>query len=336
MFVRSRRRSSCLRSAVVALALAACGDGDTTSGDAGSDAVAVEGWSFGTPVGHGAIQETAAVAVGGTIYLIGGFDGDEGIVDRVQAYDTASHTWSDAAALPRALHHANAVSDGTTIFVLGALVTGSFTAIGDVYSFTPGVDSAWQTRASMPSGRERGAAVADIVDGKIYVAGGFRNVMASELVDVYDPVANTWTARAAMPMPRDHACGGIIGGSLVVAGGRTVNTSTPRADVWSYDPVSDAWTPRAAMPTARGGMGCGVIDDVLYTAGGEGNPAVPAGVFDDVESYSLATDAWTTHAAMPTPKHGVGGAVWDGALYLCGGADREAFGAIATTDVYRP
>jgi hypothetical protein len=39
---------------------------------------------------------------------------------------------------------------------------------------------------------------------------------------------------------------------------------------------------------------------------------------------------------MPGPKHGVGGAVWDGALYLCGGADREGFGAIAATDVFRP
>jgi hypothetical protein len=39
---------------------------------------------------------------------------------------------------------------------------------------------------------------------------------------------------------------------------------------------------------------------------------------------------------MPNPKHGVAGAVWDGALYLCGGADMEGFGAIADTDVFRP
>jgi N-acetylneuraminic acid mutarotase len=314
-----------------------CGDdGAMQPRDAAGDGASSAGWSFGMPVGHGAIQETAAVAVAGKVYLVGGFDGDEGIVARVQVYDTAADSWSDGPALPRALHHANVASDGTTIYVLGALVGNNFAAIGDVYRYAPATDSGWQARASMPNGRERGAAVTDVIDGKIYIAGGFRNVQASDLLDVYDPVADSWTPLASMPAPRDHACGGTLSGALVAAGGRTVQTNNPRADVWSYAPGTNTWTPRAAMPTGRGGMGCGVIADRLYTTGGEGNPAVPSGVFASVESYSLATDRWTEHAPMPTPKHGVGGAVWDGALYLCGGADREAFGAIATTDIFRP
>lgn len=304
--------------------------------DASGDGGGGTGWTSGADVARGPIQETAAVAVGGIIYVIGGFDSDEGIVARVQTYDTMTGTWGDAPSLPRALHHANAATDGTTIYVLGALSGNNFTAIGDVYSFTPGVDAAWQSRQSMPSGRERGAAVTDIIAGKLYVAGGFRNVMASDLVDVYDPATDTWTPRASLPAQRDHACGGTLGGALVVAGGRTVSTSSPRADVWSYDPASDSWTPRAAMPTGRGGMGCGVIDNQLYTAGGEGNPATPSGVFANVEAYSLATNTWTQLPAMPNPKHGVGGAAWNGALYLCGGADQEGFGAIASTDVLRP
>ncbi|NVB77551.1 MAG: hypothetical protein HOV81_04070, partial [Kofleriaceae bacterium] len=73
--------------AVAALALAAaCGDDATTSSDA--DVGEVAGWSSGTAVARGAIQETAAVAVDGKIYLIGGFDDDEGIVAHVQIYDS--------------------------------------------------------------------------------------------------------------------------------------------------------------------------------------------------------------------------------------------------------
>ncbi len=313
-----------------------CGDDAGSADDAGSDTVFGQGWTPGTPVAHGAIQETAAVAVAGKIYVIGGFDSDEGIVARVQIYDTSNGTWSDGPDLPRALHHANAVTDGTTIYVLGALSGTSFVAIGDVYHFTPGVDTAWRARATMPNGRERGAAVVDVIAGKVYLAGGFRNLQASAFVDRYDPVLDVWAPLVDLPAPRDHACGGTIDGQLVVAGGRTVATNMPRSDVWSYTPLSNAWNTRAAMPTARGGMGCGVINGQLFAAGGEGNPAAASGVFANVESFSLARDEWTTHGPMPAPKHGVGGAVWDRALYLCGGADVEGFGAIAATDTFRP
>ena len=51
----------------------------------------------------------------------------------------------------------------------------------------------------MTAGRERGAAVTDIIDGKIYVAGGFRNLQASALVDVYDPGTNMWAPLADLP-----------------------------------------------------------------------------------------------------------------------------------------
>lgn len=327
---------------VCLVVVAACGGGsgggDVPAIDApASDApVGGPGWTQGAPVGQGAIQETAAVAVAGKIYLIGGFDDTDGITDQVQIYDTATNTWSLGPKLPLRIHHANAATDGTTIYVLGALVGASFTATGQSFALTPAIDTEWRTLASMPGGRERGSAVADVIDGKVYVAGGFRNVMASNLVDVYDPAADTWTALASMPEARDHACGAAIGGELIVAGGRTVQTNSPRSDVWSYDPDSNTWTTRASMPTGRGGMGCGAIDGKLYAAGGEGNVADPSGVFANVEVFEPATDTWNELSPMPNPKHGVAGAVWDGALYLCGGADREGFGAIADTDVFRP
>ena len=90
------------------------------------------------------------------------------------------------------------------------------------------------------------------------------------------------------------------------------------------------------MPTGRGGTGCGVIGDTLYVAGGEGNAAVPSGVFPDVEAFTPATNTWQELDDMPEPRHGVAGAAWGGALYLCGGANRAGFGAIATTVVFRP
>jgi N-acetylneuraminic acid mutarotase len=323
----------------VVVLLGACGDDAMSTIDASTttDVSSPPGWSTGAPVGHGALQETASAAVAGKIYVVGGFDGDEGIVARVQVYDTATNTWSDGPNLPRALHHATVTGDGTTIYVLGALATTGFTAIGDVYSLAPQTEITWTTRMAMPAGRERGAAVADFIDDKIYVAGGFRNGAASDMVDVYDPMMNTWGA-PLMPLPatRDHACGATIGGELIVAGGRTAQITTPQPDTWSYAPGANTWTPRAPMPTGRGGTGCGAITGTLYVAGGEGNSGSPIGIFNQVEGFAAGTNTWSQLAAMPNPKHGVGGAVWNGALYLCGGADRAGFGAIATTDIFRP
>jgi len=326
-----------MRPLLAAALVCGCGGGNSVPADSDlGESIAANGWISGSPVAQGAIQETAAVAVAGKVYLIGGFDDNEGVTARVQVYDTALGTWSDGPALPQAVHHANAATDGTTIFVAGALTGTNFAQVGNVYSFAPATETQWQTRTSMTAGRERGAAVTDVIGGKLYLAGGFRGLAASQFVDVYDPSTNMWTELAPLPAARDHACGGAISGSLVVAGGRMVQTSVPRADTWSYDPGTNTWTPRMAMPTARGGMGCGVIDDVLYTAGGEGNAMAASGVFPNVEAYTLATDSWVALSPMPNPKHGVAGAVWAGALYLCGGADQEGFGAIAATDILRP
>ena len=311
--------------------LIACGD-DGMQQPLPDAAPLPQGWSDGPAVAHGAIQETAAVGLNGKIYVMGGFDSDEGIVALVQVFDTQTASWaSDAAPLPRALHHVSAATDGERIYVTGALMGLNFAAVGDNYIFD---GSTWKTVATMPSGPERGAAVSGVIGGKVYVAGGFRAGTASAMVDVYDPIADTWTPLANLPAARDHACGGVMNGKLVVAGGRLGSVNSPAPDVWSYDPASSAWTALASMPTGRGGMACGVIDDVLYTTGGEGNPKAQSGVFDNVESFDGT--AWTQLAAMPHPKHGVGGAVWAGALYLCGGANVMAFGAVATTDIFRP
>ena len=330
-----------MRTACLLLVLASCGDdggGMTTiDGSVTIDAPPGSGsWTTGTPVAHGVLQETAAVAVNGKIYVIGGFETQaRTIVDHLHVYDTATNMWSDGPDLPVALHHANAATDGTTIYVLGSL-GNQFATQNGVYSYNPATDATWMTRAPMPSGRDRGAAVTDIIDGKIYVAGGFRSFQASALLDVYDPAMNTWTPLADLPATRDHACGAAIGGQLHFVGGRTVDTGSPRPDVWSYDPATNMWTARAPMPTGRGGMGCGAIGGKLYATGGEGNPMISSGVFPDVEAFDPATNTWTELPDMTNPKHGVGGAVWAGALYLCGGANVEGFGAIAAVDIFRP
>jgi N-acetylneuraminic acid mutarotase len=317
----------------VVLVVAACGGGSEGGVDAPNDV-------DGTPGAHwqpraavpAAIQETAAVALDGQVFVLGGFEGLV-VTDKAQIYDVAGDSWSLAPTLPGAVHHANAALVGGTIFVVGDLRTFNFTPTGDVWSFDPAVDADWVPRPTMP--RPRGASVTGVIDGLVYVAGGLANG-AVDLVDSYDPATETWTPLAPLPAPRDHACGGVIDGILYVAGGRTGSPDGPQPTLYAYDPGTNEWTGRAPMPTGRGGTACGVIDDKLIVVGGEGNDADPSGVFPQTESYDPATDTWTPLEPMLHPRHGMQAAVWNGQLFVPGGADVQAFGAVATHDVFTP
>ena len=290
-----------------------------------------EGWQSRAPTPV-AIQETAVAAVGGRLYVLGGFHGDLTIADTTLVYDPDTDAWSEGPALPAAVHHANVAVGTYGLHVVGVM-QGNFNPVGAVWYWDLVVNGTWEVRAPMP--RARGAAVVGEIDGKIYVAGGLAGG-AVDFVDEYDPAADTWTPRAPLPVPRDHACGAVIAGILYVAGGRDAGPTTPSARVFAYNPTTDEWTEKAPMLTARGGTACGVVDGNLIVVGGEGNSAAPSGVFPQVESYYPPRDSWEPLEPMPNPRHGMGAGVIGNTLYVPGGADMMAFGAVATHDAFRP
>lgn len=330
---------------VLALALAGCGDGgsaaldapinDASVGDASLGCAFASGWADAPALARGPTQETATVAVDGKLYVLGGFDDALAVIDSVQIFDPATCRWSAGPALPRAVHHANAAVVNGTIYVTGALETLSFTPVGHVWRWTPASESAWTELAPMPAGTERGSAITGAIGTTIYLAGGLRGD-AVALVSAYDTQSSTWdTSLPSLPAPRDHGCGGVVGGTLYVMGGRSGAIGSTTGSVLAYTP-GDAWEERAAMPTARGGTACGVIGDRIYVVGGEGNTAVPSGVFPDTEAFLASEDRWEVLAEMTVPRHGMGAAAIGGALYVPGGATQQAFAAVATHQVFTP
>jgi len=327
------------------LVMVGCGDDASTAIDgsvdgSGGDAVAScmpgAGWTSAPPLANGPTQETATVGVGGTLYVLGGFDENLAVLATVQVFDPATCAWSAGPALPRAVHHANATTIGTTIWVTGAMETLNFNSVGHVWSWdAAGAATTWTEHAAMPAGTQRGASVAGAIGTTIYVAGGLRGGAVAD-VTALDTLTGTWTtALPALAAIRDHACGGVIGGKLYVIGGRAGNINARTGAVDEYTP-GGAWVTKAPMLTARGGTACGVIGDRIILVGGEGNPATTSGVYSEVEAYTPATNTWETLTPMVSPRHGMGAAVIEGRLYVPGGADKQAFSAVATHDVFTP
>lgn len=309
------------------------------AGDAPEDAALDQGaagadeWVSLSPLGEGARQENGVVALGDEVVVVGGFRGAT-VLSSVEAYAPSSDRWRSLAPLPARLHHPNVAVVGGRLYVLGFLTGAGFVPDGRGFVYDPGAD-AWSPVASMPEGTLRGASATGVLGGKVWVVGGFRGVAVSD-VSAYDPATDQWEALPALPEVADHIVGGVVGEVFYAIGGRDRTISSHRASAWAYDPRVGAWEARAPMPTSRGGHAAAVWEGLIYVLGGEGNPEHASGVFDQNEVYDPATDTWAARAALKTRRHGTGAAALGGRIYLPGGADVIAFGAIDAHEAYLP
>ena len=273
------------------------------------------------------------VALGDRIYVLGGFDRQNRVVDTVEVYDPARDRWESRKPLPMPLHHANAAVVGTRLYVVGSLTGNDFRAAGATYEYDAKTD-VWTPRTPMPPGTERGASAVMTLGTRIYVAGGFRGASVGDFSS-YDPATDRWESLPPMPGPRDHLVGGVVNGILFAVGGRGPAVGlTGRVD--AFDPNTRTWSARTPMPTPRAGCAAGVIADRIIVAGGEGNRRRPDGVFVEVEAYTPSSNAWTSLLPMLTPRHGTGGVALGRKLYVPGGATREGFGSSAVNESFDP
>jgi len=172
----------------------------------------------------------------------------------------------------------------------------------------------------MPTPRSEVAGA--IVDGKVYVIGGFvmRDNVAipgkSDIVEVYDIKNKTWSAAASLPQKMDHVGAAEYDGKLYVIGGSFGSENNRSNKLYVFDPVSNKWTQGKPMPTARSALTAAFIDGILYAIGGQDFTGVPV---NTSEAYDPKTDTWTSKAPMPTPRHHLTSAVVDGKLYVIGG-----------------
>jgi N-acetylneuraminic acid mutarotase len=265
-------------------------------------------------------QEHAVVAAAGEIYVIGGYTPQ--ISASVLAYDPENDSWRERAEFPGPMNHGNAAAVADKIYVAGFYVGGMSTASAQTYVYDPAAD-AWEELAPMPDGSERAAACAAVLGTKIYIFGGSRDNAVVADASAYDTASDTWEELEPLPETREHCVAGAIGEKLYVGGGRTHSIPEFRPKTWEFDPATGTYAEKAPIPTPRGGVAGGVLQNRLLVVGGEGNQAAQTGVFDDIEAYDPATDAWEAFPPLLEPRHGLGGAVLDARLYLPGGAERQ-------------
>jgi N-acetylneuraminic acid mutarotase len=187
-----------------------------------------------------------------------------------------------------------------------------------VEEYDPGTDT-WTWKTDMPTARS--AAPSSVVNGKIYVIGGFTrfNGVSLSTVEQYDPATDTWTTKANMPTARGDLSSSVVDGKIYAIGGSRTFVGTPLTTVEQYDPATDTWTPKAGMPTARVDASASAVNGRIYLIGGAPGGGLFAQGVSTVEEYDPATDTWRPKADMPTARTHFSTSVVNGKIFAMGG-----------------
>jgi N-acetylneuraminic acid mutarotase len=167
------------------------------------------------------LAHTATLLPDGRVLIAGGYD-DQGELALVEIYDPLKRTWSYAAPMNQARgnHTATLLADGRVLVVGGD--TAANTQLGSVEIYDPAANT-WKNAAPLNTARELHTATL-LPDGRVMVAGGVGsipgyNYMTLSSVEIYDPVANSWTI-ASMNYPRfGHTATLLLNGGVLIAGG---------------------------------------------------------------------------------------------------------------------
>jgi N-acetylneuraminic acid mutarotase len=232
-------------------------------------------------------QGLSTNVVNGKIYAIGGgvsnseSYGSVETYSTVEEYDPATDTWTTKSEMPtsRGFHSANVV-DGKIYIIGGSQASAPIrNVVKTVEVYDPATDT-WTQKGDMPRGI--GAGYSSVVDGKIYVFGGY---VFSDRVDEYDPATDTWTQKSDMPTKKRALTTSALDGKIYVIGGYVPGVSgyPGLATVEVYDPATDTWATAPDMPTGRWGPRSSVVDGRIYVFGGL--PSWPGSAYGIVEEY---------------------------------------------------
>jgi N-acetylneuraminic acid mutarotase len=187
-------------------------------------------------------------------------------------------------------------------------------------------DGAWTSGPTLL--QERAETSAAVLDGRIYVAGGFtRDGADLASVEVLDPQVGTWQARAPLPLGLNHLSIAALGGVLYASGGSA--GATPTSSFFAYDLTSDTWTPKTDLPLRRSAHVLVAAAGGLFVVGGVGDRA---GV---TLAYDPTSDTWQTRAPLPTLREHLAAAVLDDRIYVVGGRWADVRN-LATLESYDP
>ncbi|MBL7144352.1 MAG: hypothetical protein ISS76_08970, partial [Phycisphaerae bacterium] len=237
----------------------------------------------------------------------------------------ADFIWTQKADMPTPRWSPTSAVVNGKIYVIG----GSTSEPGDkvlstVEEYDPVTDT-WTTKADMPTARGWTSPSSAVVDGKIFVIGGWDGSKTISTVEEYDPTTDTWTRKVDMPTQRTDIATCTVDGKVYAIGGyppvgyaalKTVEMYDPETGTWTRKAdMSGTWTSMADMPLAAGMLNACVVRGKIYAIGGR--PDLKSRTY--VQEYDPATNTWTRKADMPVGTSQMASVVLGNKIIVIGG-----------------
>jgi N-acetylneuraminic acid mutarotase len=218
-------------------------------------------WTTKTPM-PAARSDASGAVIDGKLYVVGGNNSAHNQkVTTLEVYDPVNDTWTTKTSMSSPRSNPGVVAMDGKLYVAGGC-TGWCAPVTNVLEVYDPASNTWTTKASMPTGR--GSTDVAAVNGLLYFMGGCcgstseQSALMAETNEAYNPVTNTWTAKAQHLVGAANTAGS-INGKIYVA----------KADATEvYDPANDTWVSLTPMPTARQSAVGGIINGKFYVAGG--------------------------------------------------------------------
>lgn len=280
--------------------------------------------------------ESLGGAIGGKLYVFGGFSGDQGPVKRSDVYDPATNTWTRIADLPTRLTHAGTVIDGRNFYFAGGYV-----GTGPAYTQVFATKAVWQYNVDtnqytklpdLPQARGAGSMVQ--LGRKLHYFGGgdlARADRAEHFVLDLDNQAAGWTNSTPLPSARTHMGYAALAGKIYAIGGHTGLHADliPTKQVSVWDPASpDAWQDVAPLPAAVSHVGASTVvtGGRIVVLGGERGDGK---WISEVIAYDPTANTWTRLTDLPGRRFsGVAGVIDDVFYFTTGGNSTTTYRGI--------
>ena len=220
----------------------------------------------------------------------------------------------------------NATELNGRIWVAGGL-TPSVEPTASTQFYDPVINS-WEQGPPLPEPMHHAMLVN--YNNQLAVIGGFRSrdsdmlAVTSPRMLLLDNNTNKWVDGPPLHHPRAAGGAAVVGGKIVVVGGRVGNPAQLVTQTEVYD--GTAWRDAADIPAPGDHLAVTADSNYLYAVGGRKFSA--GSNVDDVQRYDPKADRWTTLPRTPQTVSGAGAAIVDGQLIVAGG---EGVTSVSTT-----
>jgi hypothetical protein len=210
--------------------------------------------TFGTSMPKGVSGAAYGAGPDGKIYVAGGWNAtDLGYYQRVQIYDVALDSWTEAVGdIPAPIgRSASAMAPDGMLYVFGGGWTSNVTLIYNTQT------DVWRYGADLPAwGLDADAVV--VSPTQVFLIGD-----GGPSVQVYNPVADEWSSVASLPTDLGWASA-VLGrnGDIFVFGGSSSGYSDPAplSSVLRYSVLDDVWEYSDSSLSSGRTSSCAVLD----------------------------------------------------------------------------